>query len=185
MFIGQDWGCETNLRALMKNPNADIQSGTGKILHDLLKEAEIPPEACFFTNALFGVRTGITNTGRSKGWKDNAFVSRCSDALKKQINTIRPKAIVCLGRDAPDLLAGLVTECDPWTKAETFKDIDRNDGALVNVSSIHGIIISAILLHPSFRRPNLKRRGFKGASGHQAELALLKVVWSRVGCSDS
>ena len=76
LFVGQDWGCEANLGALIKNRDADIASGTGRILLDLLNEAEIPLEACFFTNALFGVRTGRTNTGHSDGWKNAAFVQK-------------------------------------------------------------------------------------------------------------
>ena len=100
--------------------------------------------------------------------------------MQQQIAAIRPKAIVCLGRNAPVLLVHLVKECDPWTKAKTFKEIDRNDAALVEVFSVPDITVAAILLDPSFRRLNKRHRSYRRECGHNAEIALLKTVWSRV-----
>lgn len=180
MFIGQDWGCEDNLSALVRNKDADIKSGTGKILLDLLNETEIPLEECFFTNALFGVREGTTNTDTSPGWKDPKFVSDCAEALKAQIAAVRPRGIVCLGLEAPVLLAGLVSECAPWKKAESFKEIDSNGHTVVSVTSLPGIDVAAILLHPSFRQPNLRHRSYRGLVKQEAELKILADVWSKV-----
>jgi hypothetical protein len=66
MFVGQDFGCEADVTSCRKNPNADIQSGTGLVLHQLIQQSEIPIKECFFTNVLFGVRVGKVHP--PKGW---------------------------------------------------------------------------------------------------------------------
>jgi uracil-DNA glycosylase len=180
MFVGQDWGCDGSLPDLVADKDADIKSGTGKNLHDLLNKAEIPLEECFFTNALFGVREGKENTGTSPGWKDPKFVGDCAEALKAQIAAVRPRGIICLGRDAPVLLAGLMSECAPWKKAESFKEIDSNGHTVVSVTSLPGIDVAAILLHPSFRWVNLRHRSYRGLVKQEAELKILADVWSKV-----
>jgi hypothetical protein len=65
-----------------KVPDTDIKSGTGLVLHQLIQKSEIPLKECFFTNALFGVRVGKTNIGRSPGWNSQDFLIRCADALR-------------------------------------------------------------------------------------------------------
>ena len=180
IFVGQDWGCEGNLPPLGKDKDADIKTGTGKILLDLLDEAEIRLEECFFTNALWGIRTGNTNTGASPGWKDPAFVRSSAAALKVQIDVVRPRGLVCLGRDAPGLLKGLMAECDPWKTMRSFKAIDHAGLGVIDVNSFAGIDVAAILLHPSFRRVNLKHRCYGGLVEHEAELKILSDVWARV-----
>ncbi|MDP3070830.1 MAG: hypothetical protein Q8N18_11105 [Opitutaceae bacterium] len=160
--------------------DADIKSGTGKILLDLLNEAKIPIEDCFFTNALFGVREGEKNTGASPGWKDSNFADGCAKAMNAQIAAVRPRGIVCLGRDAPALLARLMSECEPWKTAKSFKAIDAAHSAVVGVTSLPGINVAAILLHPSFRRANARHRSYAGLVKHEAELKILSDVWSQV-----
>ena len=163
-----------------KDKDADIKTGTGKNLLDLLDEAKIPLEECFFTNALWGVRTGKTNTGASPGWKDPAFVGSCAAALKLEIEVVRPRGLVCLGRDAPGLLKDLVSECDPWTTKKSFKNIDQAGLGVIDVISLAGVDVAAILLHPSFRRVNLKHRSYGGVVKDQAELKILTDVWAKV-----
>ena len=179
LFVGQDWGCEDNLTALC-DKNADIKSGTGKILLNLLIEAKIPLDECFFTNALFGVRKGKTNTGASPGWNDPKFVGGCAEAMKDQIAAVRPRGIVCLGRDAPKLLARLLSECVLWKTAKSFKAIDAAGCAVVSVTSFPRIDVAAILLHPSFRRANARHRSYGGSVKLEAELKILANVWSQV-----
>ena len=180
LFVGQDWGCEENLTALGSDVDADIKSGTGKILLDLLGKAGIPPKECFFTNALFGVRKGKTNTGSSPGWEKSTFVDECAKAMQAQIDAVRPRGIVCLGRDAPGLLVRLMSECAPWKSEKSFRAIDRARCAVMNVTSLPGISITAILLHPSFRRANARLRSYEGLVKHDAELKILTDVWSEV-----
>ena len=182
MFVGQDWGTVRNVAALAKNPHADVEKGTGKKLGALLAESGIAVEECFFTNALFGVRTGTTNTGRSPGWKDSGFVDRCTDALRLQISTIRPRAVVCLGRDAPDLLVRIFPECQVWRAAPTFAAIDSEGCGLLTVTPKpkDSVVAAAILVHPSYRHINARHRRFGETCGHSAEVRLLRILSAQV-----
>lgn len=179
MFVGQDWGAHDSFKSLKENLDADMYSGTAARLASLLKEAGIPIEECFFTNALFGVREGKTNTGRSPGWKDEAFVTASAEALKLQIKAIQPKAMICLGRDAPCLLALLIPERKAWSPFITFKAIDEGNHGVLSLASNSGPMDAAILTHPSYRHINARQRYFRGLRGHAAEVQLLKSVCSR------
>jgi uracil-DNA glycosylase family 4 len=181
MFIGQDWGCEDNLGPLNSYKDADIKFGTGKILLNLLKEARIPLNECFFTNALFGVRSGATNTGPSPGWNDQKFVDCCADALRVQIEAVRPKGIICLGRAAPALMMRLMSECAPWQSAKSFTAIDKAGNAVIRIGSLPRVNVAAILVHPSFRAANAKCRWYRGSTNNDAEMRILADVWSAVG----
>lgn len=182
MFVGQDWGSEANRKALEDDPNSDIESGTGLILLKLLTEEGIGIQLkdCFFTNALFGVRTETKNTGPSPGWKDTKFVNQCASALRIQIELIQPKAIVCLGRDAPWLLAKLYSECKVWQSPGGFVEIDQCGHSVLRLAARPGPSVAAILLHPSYRKPNEALRSFQGSTCHEAEVKILAAVWEHV-----
>jgi uracil-DNA glycosylase len=180
LFVGQDWGCEDNLVPLTGDKDNDIKVGTGKILLELLTKAKIPFQECFFTNALFGVRSGETNTGRAPGWNHPKFIGQCVKALLAQIDTLRPSGIVCLGLHAPALLSLLMPECEAWNSAGSYKTIDEAGCGVLDIQSRPGVKVAAILLHPSFRRPNAKHRNYGGENGHKAELKILADVWSQV-----
>jgi uracil-DNA glycosylase family 4 len=177
MMVGQDWGCTANLTPLACDSDADIKWGTGKILHELLKIAGVPLDDCFFTNALFGVRTGSTNTGSSPGWKDPGFVQRCTDALQLQIQVVRPHAVICLGREAPRLLAQIFPQCRSWIVVGSFKAIDNSGHALVALTPpVATVRKVAILVHPCYRHANVKRRSFGGHTGNAAEMLILQSL---------
>ena len=177
MFVGQDWGCEADIPPLDLDPDADVNHGTGLRLRRLIQEAGLRLEECFFTNALFGLRKGDRNTGPAPGWKDTAYVLRCKEALEIQIREIRPEVIICLGREAPALLAMLLPECDKWHTAGKFSAIDKAGNSLLRLGSRPlGIRMAAILVHPSYRHVNVKWRSYGPHQGHAAELEILKTV---------
>jgi uracil-DNA glycosylase family 4 len=180
MFVGQDFGCEAYVMRCRKKPNADIQSGTGLVLHRLIQKSEIPIKECFFTNVLFGVRVGKTHTGRSPGWNSQNFLRRCTDALRLQIDVIQPSAIICLGRAAPELLVRIFDQCQPWI-GKTFKEIDQSGQQLITLARRVGNVSTlAILVHPSFSRLNVQSRRFRNAEGSNAEVELLAAAWAAV-----
>lgn len=175
MFVGQDWGCSSNLAALALDPAADIKSGTGRNLDDLLARASISKQDCFFTNALFGVRTSATNTGRSPAWGDTAFVDRCTEALLQQIRVVQPRTIVCLGRHAPRLLEKIIPACGDWRRAPSFAAIDQAGKGLIPLPvPILGVGTVALLVHPSFRHANVRHRRFETEQGEDAEILILQ-----------
>lgn len=184
LFIGQDWGTFADFERLRQhpNPNIDIAESTGRALEKLLERAFIPLKECFFTNALFGLRASGSNTGLSPGWSDTHFVARCTDALRFQIQTIQPKAIVCLGRAAPELLKRIIPACEEfWVEPETFQAIDAAGGALISGAALEdGVVDLAILVHPSYRLRNVKFRSFGEVKGDNAEVQILKEIWAGV-----
>jgi uracil-DNA glycosylase family 4 len=178
MFVGQDFGCKAYVMRCRKVPDADIKSGTGLVLHQLIQKTGIPIEDCFFTNALFGVRVGKTNIGRSPGWNSQDFLKRCTDALRLQIDVVQPSAIICLGRAAPELLVRIFDECQSWI-GKTFKEIDQSGQQLITLARRVGSVSTlAILVHPSFRRLNVQSRRFRNAEGTNAEVELLAATWT-------
>jgi uracil-DNA glycosylase len=180
MFVGQDFGCEAYVMRCRKVPDADIKSGTGMVLHQLIQKSEIPLKECFFTNALFGVRVGKINTGRSPGWNSQDFLIRCADALRQQIDVVQPRAIICLGLAAPELLVRIFDACQPWIE-KTFKEIDQSGQQLITMARRVGSVSTlAILVHPSFRRLNVQSRRFRNAEGSEAEIELLVETWATV-----
>lgn len=177
LFVGQDWGCIGALADLEKNADADIGGTTGRHLSALIGRSGIPLEECFFTNALFGVRTGNTNVGRNAAWKEKDFCQACKEALILQIKEIKPSVIVSLGRDAPRLLGALFKECLPWI-SNSFRRIDSDGHAKIELPPNDlGLVRAAILVHPSYREVNKRWRTFKGAEGDHAEIAILKELW--------
>jgi uracil DNA glycosylase superfamily protein len=180
MFVGQDFGCEAYVMRCRKVPDADIKSGTGLVLYQLIQKSEIPIKECFFTNALFGVRLGKINTGRSPGWSSQDFLRRCADALRLQIDAVQPCAIICLGRAAPELLVRIFGACQPWIE-KTFKQIDQSGQQLITMARPVGSVSSfTILVHPSFRRVNVQSRRFRKAKGSKAESELLAATWATI-----
>jgi uracil-DNA glycosylase family 4 len=183
MFVGQDWGCEADLESIKKDKDADIQSGTGRNLHRLIKESRLPINECFFTNALFGLRKGNNNLGQSPGWESKEFVNRCTEALRLQIKVIRPRAVICLGRQAPKILAQIFSECEPWVNAKSFGEIDQAGQAFVTIGGQSETVrILSILVHPAFRHIHVRRRCFRNAEGSMAELELLNATWEAGNC---
>jgi uracil-DNA glycosylase len=155
------------------------------VLHQLIQKSEIPLKECFFTNALFGVRVGKTNIGRSPGWNSQDFLKRCTDALWLQIDVIQPCAIICLGCAAPKLLVRIFDECQPWIE-KTFKEIDQGGQQLITMARRVGSVSTlAILVHPSFRRLNVQSRRFRNAEGSKAEIELLAETWATVSPADT
>lgn len=185
MFVGQDWGAKDSLDALEKDQDEDMKSRTVSNLCGLLEEAEIQLQDCFFTNALFGVRTGKKSTGTSPGWKDQLFVDECSKALQFQIDILKPKAIICLGRHAPRLLRILFPECNIWHSSAGFKKIDSAGHSTLELDSQSSPMIAAILLHPSFRKLNRRYRCFPDSNGLDPEVAILRSVWMKVDLSET
>jgi hypothetical protein len=183
MFVGQDFGCEAYVMRCRKNPDADIQSGTGLVLHQLIPRSEIPIKECFLTNVLFGVRAGKINTGRSPGWNSQDFLKRCTNALRLHIDVIQPCAIICLGCDAPKLLVRIFDQCQPWI-GKTFKDIDESGQQLITLARRVGSVSAlTILVHPSFQRLNGQSRRFRNAEGSNPEVELLAATWAAVSHS--
>jgi uracil-DNA glycosylase len=118
-------------------------------------------------------------TGRFPGSRDSAFVDRCRAFFVLQLKLQRPRVIVALGAYVPAFLAPLSHELTAWTTGHSFGELDKQDLALVRSATFrsaeHTCAIVA-LTHPSLRLANVGRRRWREATGHQAELLLIRAA---------
>lgn len=121
-------------------------------LYRLLDGAEIDPRECFFTNAYVGLKAGSGAVGPFAGTKHPAFSQWCRAFLDRQIEYMRPRAIVPLGAESRRFLG--------WP--------DREPG-VVEVAGCSTRYVC--LAHPSMHPANVARRG--GVAG---EIDRLRAV---------
>jgi len=94
MILGNDWGTLKYYDSAMNEPEPkkDPTDPTSRNLLKLLKQVEIKPENCFFTNAILGVRTDREITAKPQG--NEEFLYLCKEFFKKQVSV----QIECLGK---------------------------------------------------------------------------------------
>jgi hypothetical protein len=180
MILGQDFDCEANFEVSKTNKKEDINKNpTWRNLLAILKEANISPDNCFFTNAILGVRKGSLGTGKSPAFRDSNFIKDCQNFFLYQIETQKPKAIFVLGKFAAQFLSKTSSKLNCWAGIKNFKTIDQQQFQLQkNVIFNNGIKSNLVLLtHPSYRPVNVSRRTYNGESGHNAELNMIKAVF--------
>jgi uracil-DNA glycosylase family 4 len=93
MFVGHNFD---SIRAFDKS-FANGGGAGGEFWRRLLRilaGASLKPERCFFTNVLMGLKPGSA-TGSMPSVPD--YKSQCSQFLQKQIEIVRPLAVVALG----------------------------------------------------------------------------------------
>lgn len=82
-----------------------------KKLLGILHGAALSPKQCFFTNALMGLKPG-SSTGSMPG--DSKYRKQCAMFLRKQVEIVKPKAVIALGVKAESFVARLGK---PWKKS--------------------------------------------------------------------
>ena len=99
MFIGHNFDSETG-HSNSKSRGGELQSPHTfwGVLLAYLKSAKVPPENCFFTNALMGLKSGNA-TGPMPSTPE--FETQCVRFLVRQIQLVQPKLIISLGCEAP------------------------------------------------------------------------------------
>jgi uracil-DNA glycosylase len=110
MFVGHNFD---SIRAFGKAVlNGGEASGEfWRRLSAILAGAALSPEGCFFTNALMGLKPGSATGSMPsvRGYRD-----QCAQFLQKQIEIVKPSAVVALGVKAE----GFVSHLDqPWMKS--------------------------------------------------------------------
>ena len=66
-------------------------------IRDRLDAAHLEPDACFFSNALMGLKPGKA-TGHMPSVPE--YKKQCESFLKRQVEIVRPSAVVALGAQA-------------------------------------------------------------------------------------
>jgi hypothetical protein len=185
MFVGQDFDCDQGFADTKNIKEVDIDKiPTWRNLKDVLKDANIKPQDCFFTNAIMGLRVSHTASGKSPTFKAPTFIKENQDFFLKQIQVQKPKVVFALGIQVVKFLSGTSKSLEGLSTIKSFPDLDQKEMAVVSDVDFDGhICVLAILLHPSFRGPNLRHRSYKGLQGDQAEKQIIKDTLTASGIS--
>jgi hypothetical protein len=185
MVLGHDFHSEAGFaRSLAQytktpaTPNSRYRiSSTWRNLIPVLREANILPERCFYTNVYMGLRQGSGSTGRFPGSYDSGFVARCQTFLLRQLLAQQPRVVLTLGTWVPSFLAALSQQLCGWANCRRQTEID-GVGPVIHGACFRDIDMPACsvvsLTHPSMRRSNVHRRRFNSHQGHDAEIAMIR-----------
>ncbi len=180
MVLGQDFGKREDYREALRIGHELDTATTWRHLCPLLRDARIPPECCFFTNAYMGLRTGRSSTGPSPGTKHEGFRQWCQSFLREQVAKQKPRLILVLGLPAAELIASVSPDLAEWSKGGGLKWKDLYDAGPLKRGVDFGNgatrVTVVALLHPSGYGlgNNLARRRYGKNTGRDAELALLR-----------
>jgi hypothetical protein len=193
MILGHNFDSEAGFQASFARGREDVKQGTWGALLQLLKDADIPVEACFFTNAFMGLCEGDDNK-KYLGRDNLDFRAACLRFLKAQIATQRPRFILTLGLHVPPLLAAASPDLEAWAgkvkrhgcdRRLRLRDLDAApffSGARFELGggSTHRAAVAAIA-HPSYRL-NGRRRAPSGFSGGlKGEREMIRRGWGMCG----
>jgi hypothetical protein len=168
-------------------------------IKELIREARLPRESCFFTNAYLGLRAEGPIKGPSPGLKDSRFLPVCRSFFEYQLEIQRPRLVVLLGHEVRKFvapasrygIAPLIPELRPWRVDQpSFAKLDRIAQPLALPGSMRaGIwqsaagtqlhIVFFILAHPSYAWSSNAQypRAFGNLEGQAAETAMLAEAW--------
>ena len=175
LILGQDFSHVEYYNQVASGDIKDIDGATWRNMIKLFKEAEIDFNRCFFSNVFMGLRVSDSMTGNFPGKRSKTYVNESLQFLLFQIETIKPKVIITLGKNPADILSRLnVKGIEIFKNGEVLKTKDEGLKYDVDISG-HKCAVLA-LEHPSMRNSNVKRRVFKEFTGNLAEVEMLKAV---------
>lgn len=135
---------------------------TWRNLDALLLKAGSNPAECFRTNWFIGLLPGSKQIGRFLRRPDNDYEQACRSLLVKQIQEIKPIAILLLGPEVASRAYSLIPALAPWRGAKKWIDIDQSTiGHTARDVEVPGANVRTnvvALLHPSFGTANEGRR---------------------------
>ena len=173
LILGQDFSTVKAYEAMVEGNKADLDSPTWRNLIELFEEAGVDLKKCFFSNVFMGLRDTEKMTGKFPGARDKDFVNRNLEFLLFQIETIKPKLIITLGRPASEMVSKLSRpDLDCWDKGKALSSPDN--GYKTNISFKGHACRCVALEHTSMRNSNVKRRVYGNHIGHEAEVEMLK-----------
>lgn len=185
MVVGHNFDSVDGYHRSLAQGAENVNGPTWRTLLALLGECGITPEDCFFTNAYMGLKADSgtatrksSSTGVFPGASDHSFSYRCHAFLLKQIREQQPRLLLALGEKALPVLTPLAPDLTAaWRGARHLSDLDARGAALVYPVRFPGMphpTAVVALTHPANRGPNVSRRRYGDASGHVAELSLVR-----------
>ena len=181
MIVANDFFSLDGFRKLQQQPMGESKSDPfWKNLQQLLTDAGVPLDACFFTNAIMGLRLVGPVEGKSPGFADPHFRAQCARFLVRQVELIRPQVILTLGEFAPQVLADVAPRMLNLSRWNSFAEVDRKERNLFRDVAIGPaellVKAVAIMMHPSCRPWNVRQRCFREHTGHIAQVELVKAA---------
>lgn len=135
---------------MVEGNKADLDSPTWKNLIKLFNEAGVDLKKCFFSNVFMGLRDTDKMTGKYPGARDKDLVNRNLAFLLLQIEIIKPKLIITLGRAASEMVAKLSRlDLDCWDNGKALSS--PNNGYKTNISFNGHVCRCVALEHTSMR----------------------------------
>lgn len=187
MVLGHDFHSESGYRESLRLGGERTTLPTWRNLLSLLREVGIREERCFFTNLYMGLRAGTATTGVFPGADDVAFVDHCTRFLLEQLRAQRPSLVLTLGVHVPPVLGTLSPELAPWTTARGLRHLDHAGPVrrAVTFDGIPGFTTTVVaLVHTSLRHASVRHRTYEGATGHAAEVRMLRDALACSGGAD-
>jgi hypothetical protein len=179
LVVGHDFGSLSYFADCVRRREERMAQATWRGLLDRFVASGIDPQRGLFTNAFVGFRQLGGNVGSFPARFDRDYVERCRQLLLRQVELVRPMAIIALGTAVPSFLAPLSPQLRPWSKATTLPALDRA-GALVRGARFGDSCANVcVLVHPSYARLNVGRRSYRDRSGTvstgaEAEVSMLR-----------
>jgi hypothetical protein len=163
MFVGHNLDAEgpylRRLRAGAPHGDPERPMATWRNLYAVLDGAGVRRGECFFTNIYVGLIAGDKPTGSFPGARSPSFTDWCRAFLQSQVELMRPRAMVFLGKPARD-----------------FVGLGRGLGSV----AFGEVVIPAVgLAHPSMYPVSARTSRYGDEVGVAAEMALLREVTAR------
>jgi uracil-DNA glycosylase len=178
MVVGHNFDSEASFNRSFSHAGENLKGSTWRNLLAFLKQVEILPERCFFTNAYVGLQAGNRAVGSFPGKRDPEYVCWCQNFLLEQIKLMQPQFILTLGAYLPSFMAPLSPALKHvWSGVKSLTMLDEKGDALVFPSFFEGVlhpIAVVALTHPAYRHVNVKYRQYGNLQGDEAERALVR-----------
>ena len=188
MVLGQDFDTQANHKQINPEKGEIDKNTTWRNLRKLLKEVGINEKECFFTNAYMGLRPDnnkdakTKNTGKSPAAKKGAeaFSDQCIEFFKTQLQIVKPKVVLVLGKETAKFVANVFPECSKWADIKTLNSFYQEEKAIAaevtfNNRNIHFLFV----IHPSLNNVNRSKIWGK-EDGKEKEQELLKKSLSLI-----
>lgn len=183
MVLGNNWGDVASYHQCLGLRAERLSDPTFRGLLRTLSAAGIEPSDCFFTNVYMGLLDHVSSLAPFP--KEPLFRGRCLELLVRQVEVVRPRAILALGAEPIVALARALTECKPWTRAggapRTFAEIDGAGQSVVRSRVGESDIACVALTHPAM--PNARLRRFRDLAGAPAEVEMVREACATRGYS--
>lgn len=160
-----------------------LSNSTWGELLEIYQQVGLNPKLCFHTNVFMGYIPGQKNSVPMTTTKH--FTEDCYSFLAKQIQTIKPRAIIAVGAKAKDALSSLTRDKIPSWASATYAELYQSGHFFHQHLNLRSTLIDwegdlLTMTHPSLRKGNFgKIRKNQGFDPEPIELKGISVFAAR------